>query len=182
MKLDYKKMSKKAQAESIIIFFVLMVAILIVSIIVLRLTNSIITPFSAQLNNSGNPVMQTASQAVNYAQSKFSSTWDWAIILILLVNLLILFISSFMIDIHPAFVIIYIFAGIFLFIFGNFALGALDAIWGGVGTAVETAQTPLEQFIINNFQYLMIGIYVVTGIIIYAKIKLFGGQGAGGSY
>lgn len=181
-KINNKRMGKKGQAESIIIFFVLIVAVLITSIIVLRITNSVITPFSNALNNTAGPVGQTASSAVNYAQSKFTSVWDWVIILLLLFNIIILFVSAFLIDIHPAFVIVYIFAGIFLFIFGNFALGALDAVWGGMGTAVETAQTPLEQFVINNFQLIMLGIYVVSGVLMYAKIKLFSGQGTGGNY
>jgi hypothetical protein len=175
-------MNKKSQAESIIIFFVLIIAVLIVSIIVLRITNSVITPFAQQLNSSTNPIMHNAGGAVTYAQGKFTSVWDWTIILLLLVNVIILMVSAFLIDIHPAFVVIYIFAGIFLFIFGNFALGALDAIWGGMGTAVETAQTPLEQFLINNFQWFMLGIYVLSGIIMYAKLKFFGNQGTGGNY
>lgn len=174
---EYKK-NKKAQAESIIILFLLIIGILAASIIILRMTNSIITPFAQQINNTS-PV---AGEAVAFAQSKFVSVWDWIIVLVLLINVIFLFISAFLIDIHPAFVIVYIFAGIFLFIFGNFALGALDAIWGGVGTATETAQTPLEQFIINNFQMIMLGIYVLSGIIMYAKIKLFSGQGTGGNY
>jgi hypothetical protein len=174
--------NKKSQAQSIIIFFVLIVAVLAVSIIILRITNSVITPFAEQLNATGTKEAIQASGAVSFAQSKFTAVWDWVIILLILFNVVILLVSAFLVDIHPAFLIIYIFAGLFLFIFGNSALGALDAIWGGVGTSTETAQTPLQQFLINNFQMFMLGIYVLSGVVMYSKIKWFSGQGTGGNY
>lgn len=171
-------MNAKGQAESIIIFFGLMIAVFIVSIIVLRMTNSIITPFATQISNISAP----AGQAVTYAQTRFTSWWDYTILLIFAINVILLLVSAFLIDIHPAFVLIYIVAIIFMFIFGNYALSAVDAIWGGVGTATETAQTPITQFLINNFQMIMLGIVILSGIVCYAKFKLFPGQGTGGNY
>lgn len=168
-------MNKKGQAESIVIFFIVVVAIFMASIIILRITNSVITPFATAINNTHIQGSEKASETVIGVRDKFTGVWDWAIVILFLINIMILLLSAFLIDIHPAFVVIYIFAGIFLFIFGNFVLGALDSIWGAVGTATETAQTPLQQFILNNFQMIFLGIYVLSGIVMYAKIKFFGG-------
>lgn len=170
--------TKKGQATSIIVFFMLIVAILIASIIILRVTNAIVTPFKAVINNTN----AQAGSAVDFLQNRYTTFWDIAIILLFAVNVLLLFISSFMVDVHPAFVIIYIFSVVFLFVFGNLALSALDAIWGLVGTSVETAQTPLQQFLINNFQLIMIGIVVLSGVVMYAKFKFGNGGGASTSY
>jgi len=173
-------LNNKGQAQSIIIFFVLIVAILITSIIVLRVTNAIITPFQAQIGNFSEP----AGQAVNYAHARFTGVWDWIIILAILFNIILLFVSAFMVDIHPAFLLIYIVSVLFLIIFGNSVLYSLDSIWNNnmIKTATEDAQMPITQFVISNLQFIMLGIIVLSGIIMYAKFKMFQGQGAGGSY
>ena len=97
-------------------------------------------------------------------------------------NMILLFISAFLIDIHPAFVVVYIITVILMFVFGNYALYMLDNIWNAIGTSVETAQTPIEQFLINNFTIIMLGVVILSGIIMYAKFKLFPRLGAGGGY
>ena len=171
-------MNRSGQAQSIIVFFGLAVSVFIVSIILLRITNEVITPFQAQIGN----VSETAGSAVAYTHNRFTAWWDYAIVLLLFMNVILLMVSAFMIDIHPAFLIIYILTILFLFVFGNYALLALDAIWGAIGTTTETAQTPLQQFIINNFQIFMVGIVILSGIVMYAKFKIFPGQGAGGNY
>lgn len=173
-------MNKKAQAQSIIIFFVVVVAILIVSIILLRLTNEILTPFASQLTHFNNQSANTVT-AIN---NSFAIVWDWVIVLLFLFNIILLLISSFMVDIHPAFVIVYIICVIFLVIFGNEFGYIIDQVWGSIGTTVETAQTPMQQFIINNFMYFMLGIIALSGLVMYAKFKYWGGTGGGvgGSY
>lgn len=171
-------MKNKGQAQSVVIFFGLMLAVFICSIIILRMTNAILTPFQAQIGNVSAP----AGAAIGYAHDKFTSVWDWAILLMFLFNVILLFISAFMVDIHPAFLLIYIITIIFLVIFGNTAMGVVDAIWGAVGTSVETSQTPLQQFLINNFNLIMLGIIALSGIIMYAKFKFSQGSGLGGSY
>lgn len=167
---------KKAQAQSIIILFVLVVGIFIVSIIILRLTNSILTPFQNQIGNFSAP----AGVVVGEVHDSFAKWFDYAVVLLFFLNVILLFVSSFLIDVHPAFVIIYIISIIFLFIFGNYGLYALDSIWGMLGTAQETAQTPVQRFILNHFQMIMMGVIILSGILMYAKMKYFGNSGAGG--
>lgn len=165
---------KKGQAESIIVFFFLAVAILIASIIVLRITNSILTPLGSAIGNYSAP----AGAAVVAVHNSFTTTWDYFIILLLALNILTLLISSFMVDVHPAFAIVYIIAFGSLLIFGNFALGALDKVWYYTGRAsIEGTQTTLQQFVINNFQIIMLGIILLSGILMYAKFKYFSQQG-----
>jgi hypothetical protein len=170
-------MNKKGQVTSVIFFFVLAIAILIVSIVVLRMTNSILTPFQNQIGN----MSTQAGTAVAGVHSAMTNWWDIMIIALLGINIVILLVSAFMVDIHPAFLIVYIIAVFFMFIMGNYALSALDGIWGGMATATELAQTPMQQWIINNFNFVMLGIILLSGIVMYAKFKFFAGQGAGGN-
>jgi hypothetical protein len=39
----------------------------------------------------------------------------------------------------------------------------------------------MQQWIINNFGIVMLGVVLLSGVIMYAKFKLFNGQGAGGN-
>lgn len=169
-------MNNKGQVESILIFFGICVAILIASIIVMRVTNEILTPFQSQIGN----MSSTAGTAVGDVHTKFNQWWDYFIVMLLVVNVAILLVSAFLVDIHPAFIILYIIAIVFMFVFGNYALYALDNIWDIIGTPVETANSPLQQFIINNFQLIMLGIVILSGVVMYAKFKFWGNVGAGG--
>jgi len=171
-------MNRKAQAETIIIFFFLVIGIFIAGIVILRLTNEIVTPFQSVIGNYSAP----AGVAVGYVHERFTTWWDYAIVFAFFLNVILLFVSSFLVDIHPAFLMIYVLSILFLFIFGNSFLLVLDKFWELVGTSVETGQTPLQQFIINNFNIIMLGIVLLSGILMYAKMKYWSGQGTGGAY
>lgn len=172
-------MNKRGQAESIIIFFILIVSIFIVSIVILRVVNEVTTPLASQLGN----INVQAGDAVTYTSNRFTSFWDTAIIIMFIINLLLLLMSAFLVDIHPAFIIIYILAIILLFVFGNMYLNVLDSVWNSVATPIEASQSPLQIFIINHFQLIMLGIVILSGIVMYAKFKFFGqGSGTGGNY
>jgi hypothetical protein len=168
-------MNKKAQAADIIVFFGLAIAILIVSIIVLRVVNEIITPMAPIIGNQS----AAAGAAMTSVQDSFTSWWDYAVVLLLAVNVIVLFVSCFLIDVHPAFIIVYVIAVMFLMLCGNFALDAVDSIWFHVGRAsIEGTQTPMQQFIINHFQTILFGIIILSGVLMYAKFKWFGGGGS----
>lgn len=181
-----KRLNKKGQVESIIIFFFLLIAILITSIIVLRITNAILTPFQQRIGNLSITGAEQSADVIYKVQTNFNKVWDWVIILLFAFNILVLFITSFLIDIHPAFAIIYIIAVIFLFVFGNSMLYVLDSIWNNsnIATDYELQNTQMQQFLINNFQLILLGIFFVSGVIIYAKIKYFGSgnSSVGGNY
>jgi hypothetical protein len=170
--------NKRGQAESVIIFFGIVVAIFIASIIILRLTNSILTPFANQIE----PYSNQSATVVRSIDTSFAGIWDWVVILLFLFNLVLLLVSAFLVDIHPAFLIVYIIAVVFLVIFGNSFAYIIDKVWEGVGTPVETLQTPMQQFIINNFNMIMLGVIALSGIVMYGKFRFFGGQGTGGNY
>ena len=177
--------NKSGQVESIIVFVMLVVAIFMVSIVVIKLVGTIVTPFASQIGNMSAP----AGQAVTYAQNKFTNFWDIAIVMLFFINVILLLVSSFFIDVHPSFIILYIIAIIFLFIFGNYPLYALDSLWNNLAPsntaegASIIAHSPMQIFLINNFQLVMLGVVILSGIVMYAKFKFFGqGEGAGGNY
>jgi hypothetical protein len=174
---------KKGQALSIIFFFIIMLAVFVLATLLMSFINTILTPFKEQIQ----PLSNQSASNVGAIQNSFNSVWDWAIVLLFFLNVIILLFSSFMVDIHPAFLIIYIVAVMLLMMFGSTILGALDALYnpaGVFGTGNVTAggnaiqYMPLTNWFLNNFTMVILGIVILSGIIMYAKFK-FGQQGSG---
>ena len=179
--LKMKEKNKKAQTLSIIMIFVFVLGILIVGVLVMSLVNTVLEPFRTNIDT----IDENAGETVGKIQNSFKGVWDWAIILLFLLNIIILFISSFMVDIHPAFLILYVIALMFLFMFGSTIVGALNSVYdteGVFGTRNVTAggnalsEMPLSSWILNHFTMVMLGIAILSGIIMYAKFK-YGNQG-----
>ena len=171
-----KPFGKKAQITSMIFFFVIFIGILITSVIMLRLTNEILTPFQAQIGN----ISATAGATVGAIQDTTTHWWDIAVVGILFINIILLFASAFLVDIHPAFILVYIVGVFFMFVFGNYGLSALDGIWNGMATATELAQSPMQLWLIGNFGIVMLGVVILSGVVMYAKMKFIGGMGGEG--
>lgn len=174
-------MDKKGQALSIIFFFIIVLGILIIAVLIMSLVNTILEPFRVQIQ----PINNESATTVGDIQTSFNSVWDWVIIFLFLFNLVLLFVSSYLVDVHPMFLVLYIITVMFLFLFGSTVLGALDSLYNPAGvfgsgnlTAGGNAITnmPLSSWILSHFTIVMLGIVILSGVIMYAKFK-FGTQG-----
>lgn len=163
--------NKKGQALGIIALFAVVVAIFITSALIINITNKVLTPFSDTLST----ISEDASDRVSSTNQMVNKWWDYAIVLIFIINVIMLFISSFLIDVHPVFIIIYIFALMFLFIFGTSALSTIQDLYLNDNLAEGLQYTPITNWIVNNFMIILLGIAVLSGVIMYAKFK-FGVQ------
>jgi len=94
-----------------------------------------------------------------------------------------------MVDIHPAFLVLYIIRVMMLMMFGGTIVGALDSLYnptGVFGTGNLTAggnalnEMPIVSYLLNHFTMVMLGIIILSGVIMYSKFK-FGTQ-AGGNF
>lgn len=180
-----KNKNKKGQALSIIFFFVIILSVFILAVLLMSLVNTILTPFRTQISSVSN----VSADTVGKIQTSFSNTWDWAVVILFLFNTVLLLFSSFMVDIHPAFLVIYIIALMFLFMFGSTIVGSLDALYnptGYFGTGNMTAggnaigNMPVTSWILNNFTLVILGIAMLSGIIMYAKFRF--STPSGGNY
>jgi len=97
---------------------------------------------------------------------------DYLLILMFFVSLIILFISAYFIDTNPIFLVLYIiFAFIFILLLPNM-MEAVDTVWSKF--PVETNSLPLTGWIQSNMVMFTLGVFILTGIIMYAKFR-FGG-------
>ena len=183
--MDKKKMNKKGQAISVVVFFVIILAVFVLGVLIMSLVNTVLEPFRTSIATVSNESADT----VQDIQNSFNSVWDWAIVFLFVFNLVILLFSSFMVDIHPAFLMLYIISVMMLFLFGSTILGSLEEVYdpyGVFGSGNVTAggnaigNMPLTSWFLQNFSLVMLGIVILSGVIMYAKFKF--GQGGSAPY
>ena len=168
-------MNKKGQTLSIIAFFAIILAVFILGVILMSFVTTILTPVQSSLGN----ISDTAGQSVGAISDSFNKWFDIFIILLFILNVIILLVSSFLVDIHPAFLVIYVIALVFLMIFGGNVVGSLGSLWdtgGAFDQNGELTSLPLTVWMLNHFTLVVLGIAILSGIIMYAKFK-FGNQG-----
>lgn len=159
--------SKKGQIEGLIGIVIIGIVIIVVGLILLFLNLTVLDKFS----NAVRPLSNDSANAVQYGSSTFVNLWDTVIIVVFFINVIILLISSFLPDYHPAFIVVYIIAAFFLFMFIQTYVTVIDKIWNQFPTV--TQYLPQTQWLYQNYGYVLLGIYFVTGAIMFTKFVFF---------
>ncbi len=165
-------MNKKAQIDYPIITFIVIVIMLVVfAPIMLKIFNDVVNPFGAKVGN------MTTVAGVNVAvvQTSFIAFWDWIIIIAFLIQVILLFVSAFFIDTSPVFVPLYILVCVLMMIFAPDMIQIVDRIYDSPQFLLETTQLPFTDFIRTNFATIILGMMVLSGVVIYGKLKYFRG-------
>jgi len=74
----FRKRNKKAQALSVVFFFIIILAVLVLAVLLMSLVNTILEPFREQIA----PLSNESATAVATIQSGFNNTWDWVIVML----------------------------------------------------------------------------------------------------
>jgi hypothetical protein len=178
------KTNKKAQIQSIIFFAGLVLMLLIAAPIIMKMTNQVLGKFGTSLASSPSTNLTAATGAVTKVQTVFTTSFDWIIMFLLLFNIVLLLITAFLVDVHPAFLIIYIIALVFLFIFAPMILDAVTNIWDymdAVAPSSPSLQTymPMVGWVKDHYTIFILGIAILSGIIMYGKFRLSAGSSGG---
>lgn len=169
-------MNKKAQIDNpIVIFAVIVIALLFIAPIVLKIMISVRDPVSASLGNisNGGEVAQTNFNSVINTGINF---WDKVVVAFFIFAVLLLLVSAFLVDASPFWVILYILLNMFLIMFAPNIIQAVDNIYDSPNFAQETAMLSFMDTIRTHYAEFMVGMFVLTGIIIYGKLFLFSGN------
>jgi len=164
-----KKKNKKGQMEfSPALLIAGIMVLLILAPIILKVIGSVKTGMGNALNSTDpNAVTQ-----MDYVMDTGVSFIDYLLVIMFFVNLIILFISAFFIDTHPMFLVLFIiFAFIFILLLPNM-MDAVDQVWAKF--PAETNDLPLSDWIRTNMVMFTLGVFILTGIIMYAKFKWSG--------
>lgn len=163
-----RPLNKKGQLPTALVTFVIIIfGLILIAPFMLKIFNSFVTPFGASVGN----ITGEAGESVAHITSTFTGFWDFVLIFGFLINVILLFITSFLVDTHPAWLIIYIIFAIILLIFAPEALRVMEVIYDSPEFALEVSQLSMMDFIREYFGLILVAIYFITGIIIYTKFR-----------
>lgn len=163
-----QRKNKKGQFEfSIGLFAILIIIAIIFAPIMIKVIKSVTGGMSIALNAT-NP---EAVAQMNYAQNSALGFFDYLIVIGMFINVIILFISSYFIDTHPVFLLLYIFFTFLLMLFLPNMMDAVDKVWGKFNDTGIHSALPFTDWIRTHFITFMLAIIILNGIIMYAKFK-----------
>lgn len=176
MKIKPISKNKRGQLDNpVIAFAIFVLALLMFAPIALKIF--------VNVDNSVGNALGNVSAGGELARANFDKVsgtlvtfWDKVMIGAFFVAVIMLFVSAFLIDAHPFFIVLYIFLAFMLVIFMPNILQSIDAIYDSANFATEVTQLAFLDSLRNNFVPFLVGIIVITGIIIYGKLAL-GGRG-----
>lgn len=160
--------SKKAQIGfDITAIAIVLIFIFIIAPIALKMTTSVTSKFSSAIN----PISNKSANTVAAIETKFTSWWDTVIMIAIVGNIILLIISSFLVFVHPAFILVFILMSMLTMIFVPQLLNAPDAVWSNQGIATVTPNLPMTQFVMEHFGAILLAVIILVGIILYTKFQ-----------
>jgi len=159
---------KKAQFEPAT-FFTVVILMIVTGLIVLYVLNQVMGGLSTAMNTTSPDAVAEGENIVNLTTNLF----DYLLIIGMLVNVILLFVSSFYINTHPVFFIVYLMSAFILILLAPNVLNAVDMVWGEINTldATITPNLPLTDFIRTNMMGFLLSIIILTGVIMYSKFR-----------
>ena len=157
--------SKKAITD-VFVFALILIIILFITPILLKVVHSVLTPF---VNSTAIP--EAARNASSYAISTTDNFFDYAAVVLIFAMLIMLFVSSYFVDVYPFFFILYIIAAIILFIMIIPINAINDKIFNSVTFAEETSKLPLTSFIYSHYFYIVLIAVIISAIILFGKMQ-----------
>lgn len=174
--------NKKGQVEGILTFTVIVLTLLFLAPILFKITLTPLDKFTTSMMtvDSTNKSIESSS----FIRGKFTGMMDWVIMAIFIFSIALLLISSFLIDIHPAFFVIYLIASFCIIAFAPSVMTSLDFFYGNAGTTASSnfvldengvnfveEYLPMTNWAYNNFGLIITGIFILSGAIMYGKYK-----------
>lgn len=169
------QMNKKGQIENpIVIFVIICFGLILLAPVALKIFVSVDTNVGNSLGNLSGQQGVIAKANFKAVTTPLVNFWDKVIISGFVLAVLLLFVSAFLIDAHPFFIVLYIFLNFILILFVPTMITALDAIYNSAIFAQEVAYLPFVDGLRTHFIGVVVGIMIITGIIIYGKLAFFG--------
>jgi uncharacterized oligopeptide transporter (OPT) family protein len=175
----HKKKSRKGQIEfSLVAFIGILVMLIVVAPLLLKVVKTANQGVSNALGNVTGGA--EGKQSMEHITNTFVSFWDWVIMICFLLSVVLLLLSAFLIDTHPAWIIVYILFGFLMFLLVPAIQDTMDKIYNTSQLATEVSSLPMTDFVRDNLWIICLGVFFISGIIIYAKIRLGGNSGSFG--
>jgi len=160
--------TKRAQMD-ILAFAVLFLAIIIIAPIAFNLFFTIMDSVGTQFNAISNQ----SANAVAHVKNVYTGFFDFAVVSVFIVNVLLLLVSSFLVMVHPAFVVFFALFCMFTMIFVPQLLVVAEGVWGADTISTTTVYMPVTQFLFEHYGLILLIVMIITGIVMYAKLRSY---------
>ena len=162
-------MRKKGQLDAVI-FIVLIICLLIAAPICFYMFHSVMTP----LNNAMANMSPQINTTVTYLSNSYDTFWDWAVLMIFIAMVTTLFISSFLVNFHPVFLVLYIILAFVMVIITPMLATPATTI-SNQFAATTAGHLNYTDWLRDHIVLVVLAVLVTSGIITYGKMRSGGG-------
>ena len=172
-------MNNRGNLGGIAFFVALLLGLIIMAPILLKVGTTILSATSNQLAKVD--TSNRSSDSVNYVQGQLTGTMDWMVMFFVMINILLLLVTAFLIDVHPAFLVMYIIGAFAMVITLPYTASAGEKIYSmsqfssGADNVIQ--YIPMTEFLLNHFGVVIVGVFFLTAVIMYVKIRSTSGTG-----
>lgn len=167
------KNKSKGQIEfSLVAFIGIIVMLIVVAPILLKVVKTANQGVSNALGNVTGG--EEGAGSMEHITGVFVTFWDWVIMICFLLSVVLLLLSAFLVDTHPAWIVVYILFGFLMFLLVPAIQDTMDKIYDTSQLSTEVSSLPMTDFVRDNLWVICLGVFFISGIIIYAKIRAGG--------
>lgn len=169
-------MNKSGQSTTFsgfIVFAAIVIGLLLISPFLIKFFTSPVEKFGDAVGD----ISPEAGAAVDFVQEKTLTFWDSVVLFLFLILFVVLIVSSFLIDVHPFFTVVYVISGILFFAFAPAVQPMLEKVYASSSFTTEVAYIPALEWLVGNFWSVMLGVYIFSGLIIFVKVRFLSGSG-----
>jgi hypothetical protein len=175
-------MNKRGQITGIIAFVLIVITLIMLAPFLIKIVMTPSQKFvTAIANVDTNNVTVAATSKIT---GTFTGAIDWIIVAMFFINVIILLVTSFLVDIHPAFFVIYLIAIFFLVLFAPTFITFADTLYDNPSFTTLpngedlTSYLPITNWIFDNFGLVIMTVIILSGLIMFGKFKFGSSQGS----
>lgn len=148
-------------------FGIIIVVFIILFFLFMRIFNEFFPPIS---NTLGNLTYGKEAQAsFNRTSNVLTSSWDYLFVGIFVFMMIAMVISAFLVNTHPIFTFLFLLIGFASIIFISTLSYVVDNFISVMGISAD--QLPFVRFVAGNITWLIMGVLLFIGVIIYGKVR-----------
>jgi hypothetical protein len=118
-----------------------------------------------------------ANQTAHYIKDQYNNFWDFITIAFFFINIIVLFLTAFFVNMNPIFFIVYIFFAIMLMLLVPGLQDLSNRVYNMSMFAGDITHLPYSNWLQAHLWLIALIVIAVTAIIMYGKIRGRGGAG-----
>lgn len=166
--------NKKAQSD-IAFFAAFLIGLVIIAPVLLMIIRTSIGGFSEGLQAAG---YNYSANTVATIQESFTNFYDFLIIATMVAAIVVLIITSFLVNVHPVFILFYIIECFVSMLIMSQLVNTANTVWLNDKIAPMSIYLPATQFVMEYYGLVLLAVMILTGIIMYSKLNSGGQRGS----